>query len=379
MSRNHLFLNLDLSIVTLVLPFGVRVKLRRRGLISVSKKPASLSRLSFIVSLLLIGSVLIQANLIVNPPTVIAQLPNTSTLITTTLSCVNGTIDLNTGTTNPFVADAAGTPDPHWVVTYSDPSGPVSQPPYSVTPPLGYPNLWVDPVPTGTANWVSPYVERDPYKIFQGHAGLYNYSITFTVPCSSVLQISGYAADNNVNLYYDSGLIASAQVADGTDYSNLHTSPPIAPITVSPGTHTLSAIVSNNHPPPGSYGTDPTCGDPSCPSWTGLLVIANVTCCTGCPTCPECIPNAIVIVIGVGLAALLGALAVVASRPRGGCYYCRMHNVPAWSLSGRFWCPVDSRYLGRIEVVFCRCTNCLLWINRQPCPNPQNRSSRWGA
>lgn len=175
---------------------------------------------------------------------------------TTTLTCVNGTIDLNTGTTNPFVADAAGTPDPHWVVT-NLPSGPVSQPPYSVVPPY---DSWVGPIPTGTANWVSPY-QTSPYS---GPSGPYTYSITFTVSASSILQISGYAADNNVYLYYDNNPIPGAfdNSASGTAFTNLHT--PITQ-TILGGTHTLSAGVDNNHPSDG-------------PSPTGLIVIANVTC-----------------------------------------------------------------------------------------------------
>ena len=191
----------------------------------------------------------------------VCAVPTTSITTTTTLTCVNGTIDLNTGTTVPFQADAAGITDPHWVVT-NLPSGPVSQHPYSVTPPQWFGGLPVGPGPGRTTNWVSPNVTYNDWP--GGPSGSYNYSITFTVPGTSTLQISGYAADNNVWLYLDGNPIPSAfdNSASGTAFTSLHT--PITQ-TVPSGPHILSAGVDNNHPANG-------------PSPTGLIVIASATC-----------------------------------------------------------------------------------------------------
>jgi hypothetical protein len=56
-----------------------------------------------------------------------------------------------------------------------------------------------------------------------------------------------------------------------------------------------------------------------------------------------------VIGIGAGLAAVAIALIVVMLSSEvyeyGGHYYCRKHNVPVVTVSGRPWCPVEGRYL----------------------------------
>jgi hypothetical protein len=52
--------------------------------------------------------------------------------------------------------------------------------------------------------------------------------------------------------------------------------------------------------------------------------------------------GAVMAAVGIGLVVALSSSEVYA---HGGHYYCRKHNVPVVTVSGRPWCPVEGRYL----------------------------------
>ncbi len=266
----------------------------------------------YVILLLTVGSVLTQANLIVNPPAGAAQVPPSGVQATSIgkqvpspLTCANGAIDLNTGS-NYFVADAPGTKDSHWTVSLTpplpNPSGyswltPPTLGPYSVPPDgaVPYPGVgvWHGSPPVGvTANWITPYLGNlnpDPLGTHWPNAlmdppGNYTYSITFSTSCNSILDIAGFTADTGVTLYLDGGWIASETYTPGHGWYDLHQPYP-GQLPISAGSHTLTAVVENQVLPGGNV----TDGNPA-----GLLVIASVECecklqphtCTSTPVGP---------------------------------------------------------------------------------------------
>ncbi len=228
--------------------------------------------------------------------------------------CPSGlkSIDLSTGTTTPFIADAYGTIDPHWKV-YAVPTlnpgttfpalFPISllpSTPYSVKPV----SVWVggssNPNPSvGTkANWVFPYQGNSsvpsgftppdywPQALVapsaQNFGGNYNYTIQWTMSTTGTLTFyGGVSADNELSLYLDGTHIVTYLSA--TTFTALQTP---ASQTLTATSHTLTAIVHNDN------------------NYTGLLVIA-AACLSGTGTpviATTWIPLAIGMVIAFALA-----------------------------------------------------------------------------
>jgi uncharacterized repeat protein (TIGR01451 family) len=171
--------------------------------------------------------------------------------------CLN--LDLSTGTTQPFVPDPFGSPDPDWYTTASpDPNLAVPTPAISINP---VPSWYTDP----NANWVDPWgtgYNKDAAGNYSGFdlGGDYVFATTFTVNGALynniMLNVNAYAADNQVQLVLDNVPIGTA-AGFGPPNSNAVGTP--FSMSVTPGTHTLEAKVNNVS------------------LWMGLLVDAYVT------------------------------------------------------------------------------------------------------
>lgn len=171
------------------------------------------------------------------------------------------TVDLSTGTTNPFVADSTNppTPDPDWKVTIAPnpslqgPARSIPLPPYWI----GQPYSPVGPAPVpGVANWIAPNSGYLP-------TGYYTYEYTnpkFAGP--GTLIINGIASDDGADLYLDN---SATPIFSRSTFYWLSPLMPLS-IPVGPGSHSLTAKVRNGAQ-----------NQPDSPS--GLLMIAEF--------CPE--------------------------------------------------------------------------------------------
>lgn len=177
--------------------------------------------------------------------------------------CLN--MDLSTGTTQPFVPDPFGTPDPDWFTTASpDPNLAVPAPAISIAP---VPSWYTDP----NANWVDPWgtgYYKDAAGNYYGFdlPGDYVFATSFTINgalyTNAVLHVNAYAADNQVQLVLDGNPVGTS-AGFGPPNSTPIGTPFSVPLAA--GTHTLEARVNNVS------------------SWMGLLVDANVT--------ADCLPD----------------------------------------------------------------------------------------
>jgi len=173
--------------------------------------------------------------------------------------CFN--LDLSTGTTQPFVTDAAGTLDPDWWVTSSpDPSLTVPGPVYSITP---VPSWYT----TGGANWVDPYntgyaKDANGYYTGMDPAGDYVFANTFNLNgalyTNFVLNVGVYGADNRVELFLDGNATPLGPPAGFGPPNSTAVQGPLS-VPIGPGPHTLEARVRNDS------------------GWMGLLVHARIT------------------------------------------------------------------------------------------------------
>lgn len=150
-------------------------------------------------------------------------------------------IDLSTGTTGttqPFIADAYSTLDPHWSVI-SAPTGYSLGAAYSVTPVPQWvggttPNPYVGP--GNQANWIRSVPSVSP------QLGVITYQSTgFTGP--GTLIINGLAADDGVDLYLSPTLTLILSYPVPAFYSLLPSTPPLY-VAVPTGAHTLIAKVT---------------------------------------------------------------------------------------------------------------------------------------
>jgi uncharacterized repeat protein (TIGR01451 family) len=206
----------------------------------------------------------------------------------------SGCVDLSTGTGGNGIADQPGTLDTRWQVTQLQSLSsfyswlyPSAVGPYSIMP--GWPYSWyggsLSPDPFGlvgtSANWIFPYEGITGQHDQQGNVwpkaldappGSYTYMITFSVPNwpQAELTIHGFTADNSGTIWLDNSL---TPMLTANDWSTL--SGPIR-MTITPGLHTLTAIVSN-----GNTSASATI--------TGLLVIAEV-CSPTTPSPTGCAP-----------------------------------------------------------------------------------------
>jgi hypothetical protein len=154
-------------------------------------------------------------------------------------NCPSDSISLNTGVDNSYALLSGGTFDNHWVLSRTPTSSGTSIAPYVVSTP--------DPA---WANITSPIAKWINYDDVAGANsflnGLHTFTRKFTV-CEAGNFLINYTAyaDNDVTLYVDGTLISATagsligyQVGNGTVATNV-------PITLSAGTHNISAVVNN--------------------------------------------------------------------------------------------------------------------------------------
>lgn len=159
-------------------------------------------------------------------------------------------LDLSTGTTQPFTPDAFGTVDPHWEVTAAPANLSFPGPVYSIQPHASW-------ATTSGANWVDPFNTGGSGASGFDPVGNYRFVTSFTVGpqyTNIQLHVNRYGADNRVELYLDG---SSTPLGPAATFTSLQG--PLAPVSLTPGTHTLEARVRNDS------------------GWMGLLVDARVT------------------------------------------------------------------------------------------------------